>query len=173
LTDLSPGSLWLTDLNDEVLSRCRDNLNLSCNASSSHPDLNYVKLDWSASIDLESSSMFTALIHQKIVPDIILGADVAFDPSIIPALVGTLKIALQTYTDTPCKQHKFALIALTVRNTDTFEQFLNHTREAALHLEDMELGFNTPSSLETMEDIESCQNVKIFRITHIHPHIKV
>jgi hypothetical protein len=45
-------------------------------ASSSHPDLNYVKLDWSASIDLESSSMFTALIHQKIVPDIILGADV-------------------------------------------------------------------------------------------------
>jgi hypothetical protein len=97
LTDLSPGSLWLTDLNDEVLSRCRDNLNLACSEcshsitstsvklanslsckdiSSSHPDVNYLKLDWSASIDLESSSMFTALIHQKIVPDIILGADV-------------------------------------------------------------------------------------------------
>lgn len=92
--------------------------------------------------------MFTALIHQKIIPDIILGADVvcaipflcefsicynnylnqAFDPSVIPALVGTLKIALQTYTDAPCKQSKVALIALTVRNTDTFEQFLNHTR---------------------------------------------
>ena len=113
--------------------------------SSSHADLNYLKLDWSASIDLESSSMFTALIHQKIAPDIILGADVvcaipflceisiqllnqAFDPSVIPALVGTLKIALQTYTGAPCKQPKVALIALTVRNKDTFEQFLNHTR---------------------------------------------
>ena len=30
LPDLSPGSLWLTDLNDEVLSRCRDNINLPC-----------------------------------------------------------------------------------------------------------------------------------------------
>jgi protein-lysine N-methyltransferase EEF2KMT len=30
LTISSPGSLWLTDLNDEVLSRCRDNLNLPC-----------------------------------------------------------------------------------------------------------------------------------------------
>lgn len=89
--------------------------------------------------------MFTALIHQKIVPDIILGADVvcaipficeisiqllnqAFDPSVIPALVGTLKIALQTYTDASCKQPKVALIALTVRNKDTFGQFLNHAR---------------------------------------------
>ena len=34
LTDLSPGSLWLTDLNDEVLSRCRDNLNLPCSECS-------------------------------------------------------------------------------------------------------------------------------------------
>ena len=62
--------------------------------------------------------MFTALIYQEIVPDIILGADIvctipfsyeisiqllnqAFDPSVTPALVGTLKVALQTYTDAP------------------------------------------------------------------------
>ena len=153
--------------------------------------------------------MFTALIHQKIVPDIILAADVVcvipslyeisiqllnqvFDPSVIPALVGTLKIALQTDTDAPYKQPKVALIALTVRNKDTVELFLNHSRgilklflklnaqylprqtsEAALHLEDLELGFHVPSSLETMEDIKSCQNVKIFRITLTHPYIKV
>lgn len=30
LPDLSPGSLWLSDLNDAVLNRCRDNLNLPC-----------------------------------------------------------------------------------------------------------------------------------------------
>jgi len=171
LTNLSSGSLWLTDVNDEVLTRCRDNLNLPCNMSSSHPDLNYLKLDWSTSIDTsESSSVFAALIHQKIEPDIILGADVAFDPSVIPALVRTLKIALQTFDNTPWKQPNFALIALMIRNKDTFEQFLNHTRESALHLEDLELGFHVPSFLETVEDIESCQNVKIFRIT-LQPYI--
>lgn len=36
LTDLSPGSLWLTDLNDEVLTRCHDNLNLPCSEHSLH-----------------------------------------------------------------------------------------------------------------------------------------
>jgi len=170
-TNLSPGSLWLTDVNEEVLTRCRDNLNLPCNISSSHPDLNYLKLDWSTSMDIESSSILTALIHQKIEPDIILGTDVAFDPSVIPALARTLKIALQTFDNVPCKQPNFALIALMIRNKDTFEQFLSHAREAALHLEDLELGFHVPSFLETVEDIETCQNVKIFRITHIQPNI--
>ena len=109
---------------------------LTCkDVSSSHPDLNYLKLDWSASIDLESSSMFMALIYQEIVPDIILGADIvctipfsyeisiqllnqAFDPSVTPVLVGTLKIALQTYTNAP-SWCEVALIVLMVRNKDT------------------------------------------------------
>jgi hypothetical protein len=37
--------------------------------------------------------------------------------------------------------------------------------EAALVLEDVELEFHAPSFLETVEDMESCRNVKIFRIT--------
>jgi len=52
----------------------------------------------------------------------------AFDPSVIPSLVGTLKIALQPYDNVPCEQPRVALIALTVRNKATFEQFLNHAR---------------------------------------------
>jgi len=59
--------------------------------------------------------------------------------------VGTLKTALQNYGDAPCEQPKVALIALTVRNKDTFEQFLHHTQEAALLLEDIELGFPATS----------------------------
>ena len=39
-----------------------------------------------------------------------------FDPSLIPGLVGTLRIALQLGAD--------GLIALTVRNKDTLSQFL-------------------------------------------------
>lgn len=34
LPDSSLGSLWLSDLNDQVLSRCRDNLNLPCSGCS-------------------------------------------------------------------------------------------------------------------------------------------
>jgi hypothetical protein len=40
-----------------------------------------------------------------------------FDPDLIPALVGTLNIALQFGTE--------ALIALTIRNEDTFSKFLH------------------------------------------------
>jgi len=81
--------------------------------------------------------------------------------------VGTLKIALQNYGDGPCEQPKVALIALTIRNKDTFEQFLNHTQEAALLLEDIELEFHATSFLETVDDMESCRNVRLFRIKSI------
>lgn len=40
-----------------------------------------------------------------------------FDPSLVPALVGTLRIALQSGAE--------ALIALTVRNENTLANFLN------------------------------------------------
>ncbi|KAF8973487.1 hypothetical protein BDZ97DRAFT_1911974 [Flammula alnicola] len=90
-------SLWLTDINDEVLARCRDNVNLPCNISFSHRDVNYLKLDWFESLEEgpEHPSPLAALIHEQIDPELILGADVNFDPFLIPALVGTLKIALQ------------------------------------------------------------------------------
>ncbi|KAF9566898.1 hypothetical protein CPC08DRAFT_681596 [Agrocybe pediades] len=117
-------SLWLTDVNEEVLSRCHDNVSLACNTSSRHPDIHFLKLDWSDSQNAEELPAFTTMIHEKINPEIILGADVAYGPSIIPSLVGTLKIALAR-TENTSRGQKVALIALTVRNESTVGGFFD------------------------------------------------
>lgn len=39
--------------------------------------------------------------------------------------------------------------------------------EAALHLEDIQLEFHTTFFVETVEDMESCRNVKMFRIARV------
>ncbi|KAF8913238.1 putative methyltransferase-domain-containing protein [Gymnopilus junonius] len=122
----STGSLWLTDVNVEVLSRCRDNVQLTCNLSSLHQNINYLKLDWTESIDVEESSGLATFIHEKINPDLILGADIVFDPSLVPSLVGTLRIALQQVN--PKNEPKVALIALTIRNETTMNKFLSSVR---------------------------------------------
>ncbi|KDR85583.1 hypothetical protein GALMADRAFT_371661 [Galerina marginata CBS 339.88] len=159
----SSPSLWLTDINNEVLSRCRDNVNLPCNMSSSHQDVNYLKLDWSESIEAEQSLSLVTLIHKKIDPEIILGADVIFDPSLILPLVGTLKIALQS---SDCsRKSKVALIALTVRNDTTVNKFLNHVQELSLPIQELEAGFNETFFSDTVEAHSSCESVKLFRIT--------
>lgn len=89
------GSLYLTDINDEVLQRCHDNLNLPCSAyftlilcfsihvksldlSSSHPSVQYIKLDWSHSLDPDLSSDISTLIKERVSPEIVLGADVVW-----------------------------------------------------------------------------------------------
>jgi len=87
------GSLWLTDVSDEVLQRCRENLSLPCStlrffdllllrsccqdSLSLHPALHYLKLDWSDSINADGlNSSFARLIHEKVDPDLIIGADI-------------------------------------------------------------------------------------------------
>ena len=87
------GSLCLTDINDEVLKRCHDNLNLPCSEyftlvlrfsihvklldlSSSHPGVQYIKLDWSHSVDPDLSSDISTIIKERVNPEIVLGADV-------------------------------------------------------------------------------------------------
>lgn len=49
-----------------------------------------------------------------------------YDPSLIPAVMGVLKIALQTK-----RGPKSALIALTVRNDNTTELLSHHAKGAA------------------------------------------
>ncbi|KAM7194237.1 putative methyltransferase domain containing protein [Rhypophila sp. PSN 637] len=50
--------------------------------------------------------------------DVVLGADITYDASIIPALVGTLEDLVELYPDVK------VLIAATERNRETFESFL-------------------------------------------------
>ncbi|KIM47633.1 hypothetical protein M413DRAFT_205482 [Hebeloma cylindrosporum] len=163
-TALSKSSLWITDINDEVLARCRDNINLPCNLSSSHPDIHYRNLDWSQSMDADDSCL-KALIHEKIDPDLILGADIIFDPQLIPSLVGTLEIALRPSKGS--RKAKVSIIALTMRNEDTLGQFLAQLRESSLHVEEMDTGSKDTCFYETIEASSYAQHIKMFRVTYV------
>lgn len=121
------GTLWLTDVNDAALERCKYNLQIPCNASASHPAVHYRPLDWSDALDPPASSPnstnsasapLKSMLMEEVRADVIIGADLVFDPNLIPALVGTLSIALAMGTAE-------ALIALTVRNEATLRAFLD------------------------------------------------
>ncbi|KIP11780.1 hypothetical protein PHLGIDRAFT_63116 [Phlebiopsis gigantea 11061_1 CR5-6] len=114
-------TIRLTDVNSDVLARCSANLNLECNKSASHPAVGTAALDWTDSLSETGIAVVHTLL-QEIAPDIILGADVVYDPGIIPPLVETLRLALQNGDNV-------ALIALTERNADTMTQFIQSASE--------------------------------------------
>ncbi|KAM5532252.1 hypothetical protein V8D89_014091 [Ganoderma adspersum] len=118
-------SLWLTDVNEPVLHRCEHNLKLPCNQSHAHLDLNVQLLDWSDAIDPSRLPALQAFFREAR-PDVILGADLVYDPSIIPLLVNVLSVAMTSKDGGPGPA---AYIALTVRNEDTHTSFLRQAGE--------------------------------------------
>jgi len=80
-----------------------------------------------------------------------------FDPNLIPALVGTLNIALRSGAE--------ALIALTVRNEDTLAKFLT-LAEQSLKVEDLRVRLNGDIFIGTTQgQLDSNMEVKIFRMS--------
>ncbi|KAK4066818.1 hypothetical protein Trihar35433_7245 [Trichoderma harzianum] len=69
--------------------------------------------------------------------DVVLGADITYDPSIIPALVSTLLELFGLYP------HVEVIIAATQRNLETFQVFLVKCRNEGLKVEDV--SFEIPS----------------------------
>ncbi|KAL6815304.1 putative methyltransferase domain-containing protein [Trichoderma sp. SZMC 28013] len=69
--------------------------------------------------------------------DVVLGADITYDPSIIPALVSTLLELFGLYP------HVEVIIAATQRNLETFQVFLVKCRDERLRVEDV--SFEIPS----------------------------
>jgi len=153
-------SLWLTDISDQVLDRCRQNVKLNCNATSSYSSINFLTLDWFSSIDAESPDYqhLLSLIHEKIKPDIIIGADIVFDPSSIPCLVGTINLCLRASA-------KYALIACTVRNESTFSYFLMQLHDSSLLVEEVALTSIMIWPFHQNAETPGAEGVKVFRIT--------
>ncbi|KAF9225355.1 hypothetical protein BS17DRAFT_751056 [Gyrodon lividus] len=148
-------SVYLTDVNSVVLARCQNNVQLSCNRSSSHPNIKYRTLDWLDSLSCcESLSSFLS----EAGADIILGADIVFDPVLVPPLVGTLCLALSF----ECT--RLAIIALTVRNEETLAYFINEIRKV-LKIEEVDSTVTNHLPLETSDQVDAGLQVKIFRIT--------
>jgi len=98
----------------------------------------------------------------EIDPDIILGADIMYDPSLIPAVMGVLKITLQAK-----RGLKSALIALTVRNDDTIDLLLHHATERCLNVVELPIDFDRTMFSESVDSRGGHGNVKIFRILQV------
>ncbi|KAG8219426.1 putative methyltransferase-domain-containing protein [Butyriboletus roseoflavus] len=111
-----PSAIYLTDVNSTVLVRCQNNVRLPCNKSSSHPNIHYKSLDW---LDSLSGQESLKPFFNETKVDIVLGADIVFDPVLVPPLVKTIFLALSS------EHTRLAFIALTVRNEETLKYFLD------------------------------------------------
>ncbi|KAK7465563.1 hypothetical protein VKT23_005536 [Stygiomarasmius scandens] len=67
--------IWLTDVNEDVLSQCHHNVQLPCNLSSIHSAIHYRALDWYDALGPNTSSL-ERLLRDEVDPDLILGADI-------------------------------------------------------------------------------------------------
>ncbi|KZT08561.1 uncharacterized protein LAESUDRAFT_648541 [Laetiporus sulphureus 93-53] len=116
-------ALFLTDVNDAVLRRCQENVRLPCNRSSQHASVGFRSLDWTDAMDSATRPAVLSALLCDMDPDVIVGADVVYDPDIIAPLVCTLSTALESGKLTG-SGGAVAYIALTVRNEETLALFL-------------------------------------------------
>jgi hypothetical protein len=155
----SLGQIWLSDIHDKVLERCKLNVETSCNASADHPGVHILALDWMDALSTghELEKMNTK--RKQITPDVIIGADLVFDPSLILPLVATLKLFLNNEDEG--KRAPYALIALTVRNEETFDTFTQFIRNSSLRLEDVEFSMTEPLFIALGSGTDSVRLLRI------------
>ncbi|PBL00670.1 hypothetical protein ARMGADRAFT_1006815 [Armillaria gallica] len=170
-TDIPQGStprpmLHLTDVDSEVIARCISNIKLPCNMTANshhHDNIRVSKLNWSDALRPDVS-VFKTRIQQEFNADLIIGADIVFDPSLIPALMATLSLALDPG---PEIRQKVALIALTIRNEDTYTTFRATAQQYNLVISDLEYSRTSSFFLNIVDrraDLEK-QDVKIMKVT--------
>ncbi|KAK0233548.1 hypothetical protein IW262DRAFT_89074 [Armillaria fumosa] len=175
--------LHLTDVDSEVIARCISNIKLPCSkcvllplvapltktsldmtASSHHRhNIRVSILDWSDALRPDISAI-KARIQQEINADVIIGADIVFDPGLIPALMATLSLALDRGSEI---RRKVALIALTIRNEDTYATFCATAQQYNLVIFDLDYPTTRSFFLDIVDrraDLEK-QDVKIMKIT--------
>ena len=105
-------------------------------ASGAAPCAHLVPLDWHTA---------TALQLRALEADVVVAADVVYDPAIIDDLVRTIKGALAAGADAgmragPGAGARVAYVASTVRHTDTLEAFRRRAEEAGLSVRDRDMG---------------------------------
>jgi len=122
--------LHLTDVNEDVLRRCHENMHLPCNASSRHGNLFVESLDWFDALAEDRVRDLVAYMD-NVGPDLILGADILYHPDMIAPFLATLNIALHA---SKVPAGGIAYLALTVRNVDLTNAFVfalaNHNLSA-------------------------------------------
>ncbi|KAI5124119.1 hypothetical protein M0805_000932 [Coniferiporia weirii] len=167
-SDKSRNCLYLTDLNEQVLSRCQNNVKLSCNSPLTHSALRFNLLDWCHARD---EKRLSGLLHLLDIIDaeLILGADLIYDLEIIPSLVAVLKLALQRTPPSSVRSPRKAIIAATLRNERTLATFVDQACGAGLDVEELESApsvlFARVSSNQPDRAGDESGRVKLFVVT--------
>jgi len=137
VSNANTASLCLTDANEQVLVRCRNNVMLPCNKSSAHPSLSVKLLDWSDALDNDRKYRLQEFLSDAD-PDLIIGADLVYDTTIIPSLIAVLKLALELPSPKVNSLSRKAIIAGTVRNKATLDEFVRQCEAVAVVDEERE-----------------------------------
>jgi hypothetical protein len=122
-------------------------------------DVHVHELDWFDALSEHHASTISSVLDEAR-PDVVIGADIVYDPEIVPALVATLGVALNRTSRGG--QAAQAYVALTVRNEATIQGFMKCARDM-LHVE--ELLWPRPSFLHAQTRESMTSPVMILKIT--------
>jgi len=103
-----PAQYTFTDHHPQVLDKLQNNINIPCNLLHSH-NVRVQGLDW---------DHFSAQDVQDLKADIILAADLVYDPTILAPLVNVLHCLLTS------PRAPYAIVACTLRTESTHNKFL-------------------------------------------------
>ncbi|KAG8862159.1 hypothetical protein FRB96_002189 [Tulasnella sp. 330] len=167
LNTQSSGTLVMTDVNSKVLERCALNLKLDCNGLLAHSSLSLKPLNWFDALPEALTRPYVEQLLRDRAPDLVIGADLVYDPSVIPALCATLQLALSLPRSRV--EQAEGLLALTVRREATIEEFMIQCAYHGLEVEGMalapalETGFTStmPKDLHGVDE----RNLKIEKPT--------
>lgn len=124
--DCNPKKIYLTDCHDAVLDRLRENVKLNVNANKFNVNSNFYENSSKTKHSKESQieilnlpwEKVTEEVAENLAPDILLAADVVYDPDLFESLATAIQYFL--LNKKTCK----AILACTERNQETLNKFL-------------------------------------------------
>ncbi|KAJ4355855.1 uncharacterized protein N0V89_003876 [Didymosphaeria variabile] len=145
-----------TDGDEAVVDAIKTNIFLNV-LDASRTAVNTAALRWGRSL---SSSTFLEDYGMDI-PEVLVGADVTYDSTIIPALVSSMREFFELNAALQI------LVAATIRNEQTFETFLNACRRNRFTLQQIDFA-PLPEPLQDGPFYPTATPIQIWRITRAH-----
>ncbi|KAK4704815.1 protein-lysine N-methyltransferase EEF2KMT, partial [Phenoliferia sp. Uapishka_3] len=173
----STARIVATDVDSNVLERLTQNITLN----GLETNITVSKLDWDWNLTeggRQELEKWEKTNHEEtfrgVPPQLIIGADIVYDPSLTAQLAATLAFFLRDSASTPCDSATIdrakggvteALIAATIRHESTWTGFLTYCHEQGLETEILELLNVGKDGVVGAEGWEGEGEVRLVRIT--------